>query len=214
MTTEQITTTIIKADEGKVLRRKSSGAIYGETVHLGYNYYDAGVGLSEAKLDTPDDFEEINKPEDYNEFKIDQVKRLIRIKDLVEDNKNNINTFGLTDEESLQVIDWFPVWKANVELKTGEKISYNGKLYEILQDHTSQDGWEPSINTASLFKEVAINDTFGTKDNPIEYNNNMALESGKYYIQNNITYLCTRDTGTAVYNDLAALIDIYVIIAS
>ena len=214
MTTEQITTTIIKADEGKVLRRKSSGAIYGETVHLGYNYYDAGVGLSEAKLDTPDDFEEIDKPEDYNEFKIDQVKRLIRIKDLVEDNKNNINTFGLTDEESLQVIDWFPVWKANMELKTGEKISYNGKLYEILQDHTSQDGWKPSINTASLFKEVAINDTFGTKDNPIEYNNNMALESGKYYIQNNITYLCTRDTGTAVYNDLAALIDIYVIIAS
>lgn len=214
MTTEQITTTIIKADEGKVLRRKSSGAIYGKTVHLGYNYYDAGVGLSEAKLDTPDDFEEIDKPEDYNEFKIDQVKRLIRIKDLVEDNKNNINTFGLTDEESLQVIDWFPVWKANVELKTGEKISYNGKLYEILQDHTSQNGWEPSINTASLFKEVAINDTFGTKDNPIEYNNNMALESGKYYIQNNITYLCTRDTGIAVYNDLAALIDIYVIVAS
>ena len=214
MTTEQITTTIIKADEGKVLRRKSSGAIYGETVHLGYNYYDAGVGLSEAKLDTPDDFEEIDKPEDYNEFKIDQVKRLIRIKDLVEDNKNNINTFGLTDEESLQVIDWFPAWEVNVELKAGEKISYNGKLYEILQDHTSQDGWEPSINTASLFKEVAINDTFGTKDNPIEYNNNMALESGKYYIQNNITYLCTRDTGTAVYNDLAALIDIYVIIAS
>lgn len=214
MTTEQITTTIIKADEGKVLRRKSSGAIYGETVHLGYNYYDAGVGLSEAKLDTPDDFEEIDKPKDYNEFKIDQVKRLIRIKDLVEDNKNNINTFGLTDEESLQVIDWFPVWKANIELKTGEKISYNGKLYEILQDHTSQDGWKPSINTASLFKEVAINDTFGTKDNPIEYNNNMALESGKYYIQNNIKYLCTRDTGIAVYNDLAALIDIYVIVAS
>lgn len=214
MTTEQITTTIIKADEGKVLRRKSSGAIYGKTVHLGYNYYDAGVGLSEAKLDTPDDFEEIDKPEDYNEFKIDQVKRLIRIKDLVEDNKNNINTFGLTNEESLQVIDWFPVWKANMELKTGEKISYNGKLYEILQDHTSQDGWKPSINTASLFKEVAINDTFGTKDNPIEYNNNMALESGKYYIQNNIKYLCTRDTGIAVYNDLAALIDIYVIVAS
>lgn len=214
MTTEQITTTIIKADKGKVLRRKSSGAIYGETVHLGYNYYDAGVGLSEAKLDTPDDFEEIDKPKDYNEFKIDQVKRLIRIKDLVEDNKNNINTFGLTNEESLQVIDWFPVWKANIELKTGEKISYNGKLYEILQDHTSQDGWKPSINTASLFKEVAINDTFGTKDNPIEYNNNMALESGKYYIQNNIKYLCTRDTGIAVYNDLAALIDIYVIVAS
>lgn len=214
MTTEQITTTIIKADEGKVLRRKSSGAIYGETVHLGYNYYDAGVGLSEAKLDTPDDFEEINKPEDYNEFKIDQVKRLIRIKDLVEDNKNNINTFGLTNEESLQVIDWFPAWKANMKLKTGEKILYNGKLYEILQDHTSQDGWKPSINTASLFKEVAINDTFGTKDNPIEYNNNMALESGKYYIQNNITYLCTRDTRIAVYNDLAALIDIYVIVAS
>ena len=97
MTTEQITTTIIKADVGKVLRRKSSGAVYGETVHLGYNYYDSGVGLSEPHLDTPDDFEEIDKPEGYEAFHIDQVKRLNRITALVSAEKQGINNLGLSD---------------------------------------------------------------------------------------------------------------------
>ena len=126
MTTEQITTTIIKADVGKVLRRKSSGAIYGEMVHLGYNYYDSGVRLAEPHLDTPDDFEEIDKPEDYEAFKIDQVKRLNRITALVASEKQGINNLGLTNKESLEVMDWFPAWQAGVQLKEGEKVTYNG----------------------------------------------------------------------------------------
>ena len=145
MTTEQITTTIIKADEGKVLRRKSSGAIYGETVHLGYNYYDTGVGLSEAHLDTPDDFEEIDKPEDYEPFKIDQGKRLNRITALVAAEKQGINNLGLSDKESLEVMDWFPAWEAGVQLNAGEKETYHGTLRRVRQTHTSEDGWQPYL---------------------------------------------------------------------
>ena len=38
----------------------------------------------------------------------------------------------------------------------------------------------------------------------------MALEAGRYYSQNGVTYLCTRDTGTPVYHNLADLVGLYV----
>lgn len=212
MTTEQITTTVIKADEGKVLRRKSSGAIYGETVHLGYNYYDTGVGLSEAHLDTPDDFEEIDKPEDYEAFKIDQVARLNRITALVEAEKAGINTLDLTDKESLEVIDWFPVWEAGKMLTEGEKVAYNGTLWKVRQTHTSQKGWEPSVSTAALFEAVNV-EASGTADDPIAYVPPIEIFKGKYYTQGGVKYLCTRDSGTALSHDLSALVGLYVQVA-
>lgn len=58
------TTTIITASDGKVLRRKSDLTIYGKTVYLGYNYYESGQLLNELHLDTPEDFEEIDEPQD------------------------------------------------------------------------------------------------------------------------------------------------------
>ena len=56
-----------------------------------------------------------------------------------------------------------------------------------------------------------INETHaGTLDDPIPYDGNMALESGKHYIQDGAIYLCTRDTGFPVYNALADLVGVYV----
>ena len=37
-----------------------------------------------------------------------------------------------------------------------------------------------------------------------------ALKSGLYYVQSGVVYLCTRDTGSPVYNTLAELAGIYV----
>ncbi len=62
MTTEQKTITVLRASEGKELRRKSDGTVYGETVWLGYNHYVAGVRV-EPTPDTADDFEEVDKAE-------------------------------------------------------------------------------------------------------------------------------------------------------
>lgn len=44
----------------------------------------------------------------------------------------------------------------------------------------------------------------------IPYSGNMELESGKYYSQGGVTYLCNRDTGQAVFQPLADLVGIYV----
>ena len=38
----------------------------------------------------------------------------------------------------------------------------------------------------------------------------MALVSGKYYSQDGVTYLCSRDTANPVYNPLRELVGVYV----
>ena len=83
-----------------------------------------------------------------------------------------------------------------------------GKLWSCLQALTSQTGWEPE-NVQALWTEICETHN-GTLADPIPYDGNMALESGKYYIQDYTIYLCTRDTGNPVYNPLAELVGIYV----
>lgn len=222
MKIEQITRTIIKADEGKLLVRKSDGWIAGEQVSLGYNYYEAGVALSSPRLETPDDYEEIDKPEDY-EVKpiINHVKRLKRAKELMAQNTKEMNTLELSAVEALEVVDWFPTWGVDEGFREGDAITKNtkfqfeGKLYACLQDHTIMPHYYPSINTAALYVEVTPEYTdqgeeMGTLENPIPYEGNMVLEEGKYYSQDGVTYLCNRDTGNPVYHALKDLVGLYV----
>ena len=56
----------IIADEGKVFRRIVSGEIFGKEIYLGYSYYIGGVLQTPPHQDVPDDFEEIDEPENPN----------------------------------------------------------------------------------------------------------------------------------------------------
>ena len=49
--------------------------------------------------------------------------------------------------------DMFPDWTAGVTYKAGNRVLYGGKLYKVLQAHTSQDDWKPDA-AASLFTPV------------------------------------------------------------
>lgn len=120
-----------------------------------------------------------------------------------------INTLSVDDNTALRMKSFYPEWASGVSYAVGYKVQYGGKLWRCVQAHTSQTGWEPSINTASLWEEICETHA-GTIDDPIPYSGNMALESGKYYIQDYVIYLCTRDTGNPVYNSLAELVGIYV----
>ena len=53
---------IIKESEGKVLRRKSDGFIFGREIYLGYMYYIGGNKLDEPLMALPEHFEEIDEP--------------------------------------------------------------------------------------------------------------------------------------------------------
>lgn len=59
--------TVLVADEGKSLRRKNHNDIFGDELWLGYSYYIDGKKLDEPHLDVPEDFEEIDTPEEILE---------------------------------------------------------------------------------------------------------------------------------------------------
>ena len=120
---------------------------------------------------------------------------------------------SLTDEDALEAVELFEHWKAGMDVVTGDRLSYNDVLYKVLQSHTTQEGWEPDV-AVSLFTVVVVDEEQGTKDNPIPYSGNMALEAGLYYTQDGVEYLCFRDTGIPVYNALADLVGLYVEVVS
>lgn len=64
---------------------------------------------------------------------------------------------SLDDETALEAVTLFPSWVAGVNYTTGTKVKHGGVLYSVLQDHTSQEGWEPGT-AASLFAKVLIPD--------------------------------------------------------
>lgn len=123
-----------------------------------------------------------------------------------------INTLSVDDNTALRMLVFYPEWAENKAYTAGFKVQYVGKLFRCRQAHTSITGWEPSAATAALWEEICETHD-GTQDDPIPYDGNMALENGKYYIQDGVIYLCNRDTGNPVYNMLAELVGLYVEIA-
>ena len=122
--------------------------------------------------------------------------------------RQQINTLTVDDNTALRMVEFYPEWSAGQAYTAGYKAHRGGKLWRCLQAHTAQTGWEPE-NAASLWTEICESHD-GTMYDPIPYNGNMALQSGKYYTQNNILYLCNRSTGQPVYNALAELVGLYV----
>ena len=119
-----------------------------------------------------------------------------------------INTLTVDDNTALRMKEFYPEWAADTEYTAEYKVQRNGKLWRCIQAHTSQAGWEPE-NAASLWTEICESHA-GTLEDPIPYSGNMALESGKYYMQDGKIYRCIRDTGNPVYNALAELVGLYV----
>nr|DAT99714.1 MAG TPA: ChiA1-BD-binding domain protein [Caudoviricetes sp.] len=123
--------------------------------------------------------------------------------------RQQINTLSVDDATAYRMREFYPEWAEGQSYTVGHKLLYGGSLYKVIQAHTSQAGWKPGVGTESLF--TRIDETHdGTKYDPIPYNGNMELLSGKYYTQSGQTYRCTRDTGTAVFHPLAELVGIYV----
>lgn len=122
-----------------------------------------------------------------------------------------INTLSVDDNTALRMLHFYPEWTESAAYEAGYKVQRGGKLWRTVQAHTAQAGWEPET-AAALWAQ--INETHeGTLEDPIPYDGNMALESGRYYMQEYVIYLCIRDTVNPVYNALSDLVGIYVELA-
>ena len=159
--------------------------------------------------------DEIAELQEQSERDAARAKVLARTRPLTEAEvaamliRQQINTLTVDDQTALRMAAFYPNWTAGTSYAAGDRLVYNGDLYKVLQAHTSQETWLPGTGTESLY--TRIDETHdGTKYDPIPYDSNMALESGKYYTQSGMTYLCSRDTVNPVYNALSELVGIYV----
>ena len=140
------------------------------------------------------------KYEPYTEEVVEKIKKLMQQQIAQQ-----------TDEEALENIELFPTWqsKIGVQVEQGDRLYFDDKLFKVLQTHTPQEEWRPDT-TASLYVQVVIeSEDTGTIDNPIPYSLNMELVEGKYYIEDEVKYLCTRGI-QASYWPLRDLVGNYV----
>ena len=119
---------------------------------------------------------------------------------------------SIDGNDALTARSMYPTFESIIgkTVKHGFKFTHGGKLWKTEQpEMTIQEHYVPGTGTESLYSEVCESHA-GTLEDPIPYNGNMALEAGKYYIQDYVIYLCTRDTVNPVYNALSELVGLYV----
>lgn len=112
---------------------------------------------------------------------------------------------AMPDNKAVLYKELFPTWSSYIgkELKTDARVYYDDKLIKVRQTHTVQAQYPPSVDTASLYVEIVdttVDETLGTKENPIAFRLNMELEVGKYYKQDGAVYKCIRSLAACYWN--------------
>lgn len=125
---------------------------------------------------------------------------------------------NLTNVDVLKVRRIYPKWEDLVELGSVQaeantyKFIYNNELYFCINANpTFSATLIPGVGTEALYTRID-EDHSGSQIDPIPYSGNMALEEGKYYIQDGVVYYCFRDTEAPVFKALIDLNNIYVLL--
>lgn len=118
----------------------------------------------------------------------------------------------ISDEVALENIALFPDWKVGADLLIDDRVKYEGKLYRVLQAHTTQSTWTPT-DALTLFQPIDITND-GSLERPFVAAVGMTYIKDKYYLDetNSKVYRCTRDdtgNGTTLYYVPSALVGVY-----
>lgn len=183
------------SDTEHKIRSKATNAIYSEAV------------------DVADDVE-YEETDEYIEVDAMTYEEITQMAETIQETAKKINRIDLTDNEALSVKDFYPTWESKIgdNVEQGYKMTYDGNLWKVRQNHLIQEIYPPSLATASLY-EVIEEQHEGTSEDPIPYTPPQEIFSGKYYTQNGVKYRCTRDSGIALTHDLSALVGLYVELA-
>lgn len=192
----------IKAKEGYYLSDKDKTAFYksvkGENVNAD-NYIEVTEEEANGIMkhdEAVSDIDSLDKVDEYS-YKASVIPECI-------------NAIPMTNNQALERKSLFPMWSADgLSVKKGEKYQCDDLLWEVVQDHTTQELWKPSLETASIWK-VVDEEHEGTIDDAIPYTPPMEIFEGKYYTQGGVKYKCTRSSGIPLSHDLSALVGTYV----
>ena len=105
---------------------------------------------------------------------------------------------SFTDSQALSVKEVYPTYDDLVKTNycaesIGYKFAYNGDLYKTAQANlTFQSHYVPGQGTESLYTRIDEKHK-GSVDDPIPAFANMEYFQGKYYIENDVIYLCNSE---------------------
>lgn len=148
-----------------------------------------------------------------NELETEKVIQETYLQAMMTANVRNSFLVELPDEKASMIPLCYDAWETNKAYKVGDRVEWDGKLWKCHQAHTSQENWKPSIDTASLWEVINVENA-GTLDDPIPYDQTMTVYNGKYYLEEGIIYKCIRDSGQPLYATCASLVGNYFEVAS
>lgn len=103
-----------------------------------------------------------------------------------------VNASTMTDTDALLYTELYPNWSGGgVSYTVGGRVRYGGKLYKVLQDHTSQEYWTPE-DAPSLFAEVLTAED-GTILEWVQPDSTNPYMTGDKVTHNNKTWASTID---------------------
>lgn len=94
------------------------------------------------------------------------------------------------DQTAARAVELYLAWAVGLTVEVGDRLQYGGKLYKVIQAHTTQADWTPDI-TPALFTVIDVEHA-GTIDDPIPASAGMEYIYGKYYIEGKTVYICKR----------------------
>jgi hypothetical protein len=121
------------------------------------------------------------------------------------------SALSLSDDEALAAPELYPKWSSFIgrSLDAGIKVFYEGDLWVTRQQiNTVLENQFPSTGTAALYKRLDETHA-GTAEDPIPYDMNLEVFSGKIYKENDILYTCIRDSGQPLYAKCSDLVGNY-----
>lgn len=185
---------------------------YSDTDHKIRNKRTSEIYTDATDIAEEEEYEEV---EEYVEMEgASTYDEVLAVKESMETDRANtirkINHLHLTNEEALSVKDLYPRWEDKVgnTIEIGYITFYKDNLWRARQTHTPLEIYPPSLATASLY-EAIDKEHSGEVDDPIPYTPPMEVFEGQYYIEDNITYRCTRDSGIALTHNLITLVGLY-----
>lgn len=195
-----ITDKEVYSDAGKLVHRIGTDS-----------YFKRCIKLSD---DVETDFEEVDEIPPHEEEEIVPFEEQTKI--ILKAQTRSITTFNNNDALKVKDLfdDWIDYTANNAEnLKKGQIVKTADGLWRVRQEHKAQKHYAPSIHTASLYERI-VKDHEGTESDPIPYAPPMEIFNGKYYTQDDVLYLCTRDSGQALTHNLSELVGLYVEVVS
>ena len=195
-----ITDKEVYSDAGKLVHRIGT-----------QSYFTRCIKLSD---DVDTDFEEVDEIPSHEEEETVSFEEQAKI--VLKAQTREITTFGNNDALKVKDLfdDWIDYTADDAEnLKVGQIVKTTDGLWRVRQEHKAQKHYAPSIHTASLYERI-VKDHEGTESDPIPYAPPMEIFNGKYYTQDGVLYLCTRDSGQALTHNLSELVGLYVEVVS